>query len=89
MTDGIRVEFRSADWAWLATYLAFLLVIGFWPRRRDADSYLIGSRSLSMPVFVATLVATSVVAAEFDAVAAKLERAPGVEYATWESVATG
>jgi len=36
---------------------------------------------------VATLVATSVVAKELDAVAAKLERAPGVEHATWESVA--
>jgi putative Mg2+ transporter-C (MgtC) family protein len=38
---------------------------------------------------VATLVATSVVAAELDAIAAKLERAPGVEHATWESVAAG
>ena len=38
---------------------------------------------------VATLVATSVVAEELDAVAAKMERAPGVEHATWESVATG
>ena len=38
---------------------------------------------------VATLVATSVVAEELDAVAAKLERAPGVEHATWESVAAG
>jgi putative Mg2+ transporter-C (MgtC) family protein len=38
---------------------------------------------------VATLVATSVVAEELDTVAAKLERAPGVEHATWESVAAG
>jgi len=38
---------------------------------------------------VATLVATSVVAEELDAVAAKMERAPGVEHATWESVASG
>ncbi len=38
---------------------------------------------------VATLVATSVVVEELDAVAVKLERAPGVEHATWESVATG
>jgi putative Mg2+ transporter-C (MgtC) family protein len=38
---------------------------------------------------VATLVATSVVADELDAVATRLERAPGVEHATWESVATG
>ncbi len=38
---------------------------------------------------VATLVATSVVAEELDAVAAKMGRAPGVEHATWESVATG
>jgi putative Mg2+ transporter-C (MgtC) family protein len=38
---------------------------------------------------VATLVATSAVADELDAIAAKLERAPGVEHATWESVAAG
>ena len=38
---------------------------------------------------VATLVATSVVADELDAVATRLERAPGVEHATWESVAAG
>ena len=38
---------------------------------------------------VATLVATSVVAEELDAVATKLERTPGVEHATWESVASG
>jgi putative Mg2+ transporter-C (MgtC) family protein len=38
---------------------------------------------------VATLVATSVVAEELDAIAGKLERAPGVEHATWESVASG
>ncbi len=38
---------------------------------------------------VATLVATSVVANELDAVATRLERAPGVEHATWESVAAG
>ena len=38
---------------------------------------------------VATLVATSVVAGELDAVAARLERSPGVEHATWESIATG
>ena len=38
---------------------------------------------------VATLIATSVVADELDAVAARLEHAPGVEHATWESVAAG
>jgi len=38
---------------------------------------------------VATLVATSVVADELDAIASKLERAPCVEHATWESVAAG
>ena len=38
---------------------------------------------------VATLVATSVVADELDAVATRLERAPGVEHATRESVAAG
>ncbi|MGA2484364.1 MAG: MgtC/SapB family protein [Roseiarcus sp.] len=38
---------------------------------------------------VATLAATSVVAEKLDAVAAKLERARGVEHATWEGIATG
>jgi putative Mg2+ transporter-C (MgtC) family protein len=38
---------------------------------------------------VATLVATSVVADELDAIATRLERTPGVEHATWESVAAG
>ena len=38
---------------------------------------------------VATLVATSVVAEELDAVAARLEAQPGVEHATWESAAAG
>jgi putative Mg2+ transporter-C (MgtC) family protein len=38
---------------------------------------------------VATLVATSVVADELDAIATRLKRAPGVEHATWESIAAG
>lgn len=38
---------------------------------------------------VATLVATSVVAEELDAVAARMESEPGVEHATWESNAAG
>ena len=41
--------------------------------------------SISSP----TLVATSVLADELDAIATRLERTPGVEHATWESVAAG
>jgi putative Mg2+ transporter-C (MgtC) family protein len=38
---------------------------------------------------VATLVSTSVVADELDAVATRMEKEPGVEHATWESNAAG
>jgi SSS family solute:Na+ symporter len=58
MTDLTRARFAPVDWSLLALYLLFLLVIGFWPRRKDTESYLIADRSLSLPVFVATLVAT-------------------------------
>jgi putative Mg2+ transporter-C (MgtC) family protein len=34
---------------------------------------------------VATLVSTSVVAEELDAVVARLEKQPGVDHVTWES----
>ena len=46
------------DWGILGLYLVFLLVVGFWPRKQDTEDYLIANRSLSLPVFVATLVAT-------------------------------
>jgi solute:Na+ symporter, SSS family len=58
MNDLQRATFAPIDWGVLALYLAFLLLVGFWPRRRDTESYLIADRNLSLPVFVATLVAT-------------------------------
>jgi SSS family solute:Na+ symporter len=57
MTD-IRAHFLPIDWAILALYLLFLVVVGFWKRKSSTEDYLIAGRSLSLPVFVATLVAT-------------------------------
>jgi SSS family solute:Na+ symporter len=54
----LRATFQPIDWAILALYFAFLLVVGFWKRRETAEDYLIAGRNLSLPVFVATLVAT-------------------------------
>ena len=54
----ITVHFQPLDWSLLALYLVFLLVVGFWPRRQSTEDYLIANRSLGLPVFVATLVAT-------------------------------
>ena len=53
-----RALFAPIDWLLLALYLVFLLVVGFWKRKDDTEDYLIAGRSLSLPVFVATLVAT-------------------------------
>src|SRR5579871_222207 len=53
-----HIAFRLLDWSLLGLYLLFLLVVGFWKRRSDTEDYLIAGRSLSLPVFVATLVAT-------------------------------
>ena len=58
MTSGLRASFQPLDWAILALYFAFLLTIGFWKRKDSAEGYAIGGRSLGLPVFVATLVAT-------------------------------
>src|SRR5579871_3453539 len=58
MTELKRASFAPVDWSLLALYLLFLIVLGFWPRRKDSETYLIADRSLSLPVFVATLVAT-------------------------------
>ena len=55
---GLRAAFQPIDWALLTLYFAFLLAVGFWPRRRNDEDYLIAGRNLSLPVFVATLVAT-------------------------------
>src|SRR5581483_3422253 len=54
----MHAAFHPFDWAILALYVLFLLLVGFWKRRQDTEDYLIASRSLSLPVFVATLVAT-------------------------------
>lgn len=54
----LRACFQPVDWMVLATYALFLLVIGFWRRKQDTESYLIADRNLGLPVFVATLVAT-------------------------------
>lgn len=54
----LRASFQPIDWAILGLYFAFLLVVGFWKRRETTEDYLIASHSLSLPVFVATLVAT-------------------------------
>jgi SSS family solute:Na+ symporter len=53
-----RAHFAIADIALLAAYFGFTLMVGFWKRKRTTEDYLIASRALSLPVFVATLVAT-------------------------------
>ncbi|HSV72746.1 MAG TPA: sodium:solute symporter family protein [Chthonomonadales bacterium] len=53
-----RLSLAPLDIALIGSYLIALMVVGFWRRRTSADDYLIASRSLSLPVFVATLVAT-------------------------------
>ena len=54
----LRAAFTPLDWSLLALYGLFLLVVGFWPRRQSTEDYLIAGRHLSVPIFVATLVAT-------------------------------
>ena len=58
LNGDFRAAFSALDWGILALYFGFLVVIGFWPRRETTDDYLIADRGLSLPVFVATLVAT-------------------------------
>ena len=58
MNSEFHLVFHSLDWLPLGLYVVFLLVVGFWPRKEDAEGYMIANRSLSIPVFVATLVAT-------------------------------
>ncbi len=58
MTPDLRAVFHPIDWAILALYFVFLIVVGFWKRKESAEEYAIGGRSLGLPVFVATLVAT-------------------------------
>src|SRR5258707_242510 len=54
----IRAHFAPADIALLTVYFGITLLVGFWKRQRGTEDYLIASRKLSLPVFVATLVAT-------------------------------
>lgn len=54
----IRAHLATADIILLALYAAFTLLVGFWRRHRTSEDYMIASRSLGLPVFVATLVAT-------------------------------
>jgi SSS family solute:Na+ symporter len=53
-----RASFAAADVALLASYVALTLIVGFWRRRRTHEDYLVAGRSLGLPVFVATVVAT-------------------------------
>jgi len=53
-----RAQFSAADLAILGAYAVLTLLIGFYRRRRSAEDYLIANRQLSVPVLVATLVAT-------------------------------
>ncbi len=55
----MRAHFAPVDWLILAAYVVALVVVGFWKRpQQNAGEYLIANRSLGLPVFVATLVAT-------------------------------
>ncbi len=54
----LHPHFAPADLFFLALYLLFLFLAGFWPRKQNVETYLIADRSLSLPLFVATLVAT-------------------------------
>ncbi len=54
----MRAHFQPIDWLVPGLYLLFLLAAGFWPRKKDAETYLIADRNLGLPIFVATLVAT-------------------------------
>ncbi len=56
--NPIRAHLQPLDWSLLALYLSFLIVVGFWRRKETTEDYLIAGRSLSLPIFVATLVAT-------------------------------
>ncbi|HLH80265.1 MAG TPA: sodium:solute symporter family protein [Chthonomonas sp.] len=51
-------HFSLYDWSFFIIYLAFLLWIGLRRNRITTEDYLIANRNLSLPVFVATLVAT-------------------------------
>ncbi|MEP6757178.1 MAG: sodium:solute symporter family protein [Chthonomonadales bacterium] len=54
----MQAHFALVDILLLAGYFGFTLFVGFRSRVRTTDDFMIASRSLSLPVFVATLVAT-------------------------------
>lgn len=56
----MTVRLSTGDWAVIALYLAAVLVIGFRATRRSssAGEYLLAGRSLTLPLFVMTLVST-------------------------------
>ncbi len=58
MNPGLRAAFHPVDWLLLGVYVLFLVAVGFRKRQEDTEGYLIANRSLGIPVFVATLVAT-------------------------------
>lgn len=55
-----QMTFTSLDYLFIAGYFAAVMVAGFaWIRRgRSADDYFLAGRRLTLPAFVATLVAT-------------------------------
>lgn len=54
----MTIHLATIDLLLLALYFGVTLIVGFWKRRRSTEDYLIADRALSLPVFVATLVAT-------------------------------
>jgi len=54
------VNFLPADWAIVAVFFAGILALGFSARLRDSSilQFLVAGRNLTLPFFVATLVAT-------------------------------
>ena len=57
----MRVTFSAFDWAVVCIYFASVVFVGFRAARKSRgpiDEYLVAGRSLTLPVFVATLVST-------------------------------
>lgn len=55
-----KMSFAGIDYAIIAVYFAVLMVVGFaWLRRtKTSEGYFLAGRTLTLPAFVATLVAT-------------------------------
>lgn len=55
------MQFHILDYCWLAFYLLILIVLAYRAKQRsssDAEDFLLASRTLTLPLFVATLIAT-------------------------------